>query len=77
MNTSIVILVVFLVVVFALSFPTRRRAVSAYTPAAGPHPLLRPPDVAGGGLEHLVVEALRTRGEDDDVEALSGGQRTE
>ncbi len=42
MSTSIVILVVFLVVVFALSFPTRRRAVSAYTPAAGPHPLLRP-----------------------------------
>ncbi len=42
MNTGIVILVVFLVVVFALSFPTRRRAVSAYTPAAGPHPLLRP-----------------------------------
>ncbi len=42
MNTGIVILVVFLAVVFALSFPTRRRAESAYTRAAGPHPLLRP-----------------------------------
>jgi hypothetical protein len=41
-NTGIVIIVVFLVVVVALSFPTRRRAVRAYTPAAGPHPLLRP-----------------------------------
>jgi len=41
-NTGIVILVVFLVVVFALSFPTRRRALRAYAPATGPHPLLRP-----------------------------------
>jgi hypothetical protein len=41
-NTGIVILVVFLVVVFALSFPTRRGALRAFTPARGPHPLLRP-----------------------------------
>ena len=42
MNTGIVIIVVFLVVVFVLSFPTRRAALRAYTPARGPHPLLRP-----------------------------------
>ncbi len=42
MNTGIVIIVVFLVVVFALSFPTRRGALRAYAPARGPHPLLRP-----------------------------------
>jgi hypothetical protein len=41
-NTGIVLIVVFLVVVFALSFPTRGRALRAYTPARGPHPLLRP-----------------------------------
>lgn len=41
-NTGILILVVFLVVVFALSFPTRGRALRAYTPARGPHPLARP-----------------------------------
>jgi hypothetical protein len=42
MNTGIAIIVLFLVVVFVLAFPTRRRMERAFTPARGPHPLLRP-----------------------------------
>jgi hypothetical protein len=42
MNTGIVIIVLFLVVVFVLTFPTRRRVERAFAPARGPHPLLRP-----------------------------------
>lgn len=42
MNTAITIIVVFLVIVFLLSFPTRGRTLRAFTQAEGPHPLIRP-----------------------------------
>ena len=41
-STGITIIVVLLVIVVVLGFPTRRRIERAYTPAQGPHPLLRP-----------------------------------
>jgi hypothetical protein len=41
-NVGITIIVVFLVLVFVIGFPTRSRLERAYTSADGPHPLLRP-----------------------------------
>ncbi len=41
-NTGITIVVVFLVIVFVLAFPTRRKIERAFAPVEGPHPLLRP-----------------------------------
>jgi hypothetical protein len=42
MNTGIAIIVAFLVLVVLLAFPTRARLTRAFTPARGPHPLIRP-----------------------------------
>jgi hypothetical protein len=41
-NIGITIVVVVLVILFVLGFPTRRRMGRAYAPVQGPHPLLRP-----------------------------------
>ncbi len=41
-STGITIIVVCLVIVVVLGFPTRRRIERAYAPVQGPHPLLRP-----------------------------------
>ncbi len=42
MSTGIAIVVLVLLVLVALGFPTRARLRRAYTPPRGPHPVVRP-----------------------------------
>ena len=61
MSTGIVVIVVFLVVVFALGFPTRKRIERAYLPKEGPHPIVRPFRAAARALRERKKRARRRK----------------